>query len=74
MSRNTRRGSRLLASRGSGRGESGSKRPPAEAATLPIEGSDRRRFFTVPHVGAIKAPVDAVQAAIVARHRSGQSG
>jgi len=35
----------------------------------PIEGSDKRRFFAVLHMGAIKSPVDAVRAAIVAEHR-----
>jgi hypothetical protein len=36
----------------------------------PIEGSDKRRFFAVLHIGVIKSPVDAVRAAIVAEHRA----
>jgi len=36
----------------------------------PIEGSDKRRFFAVLHMGAIKSPRDAVRAAIVAEHRT----
>jgi hypothetical protein len=31
----------------------------------PIEGSTKRRFFAVLHMGAIKSPADAVRAAIV---------
>ena len=46
----------------------------AYAWSSPIEGSDRRRFFAVLHMGAIKSPVDAVRAAIVAEHRSKQNG
>ena len=42
----------------------------AYAWSSPVEGSDRRRFFAVLHMGAIKSPVDAVRAAIVAEHRS----
>lgn len=34
-----------------------------------IEGSERRRFFTVLQLGAIKTPLDAVRAAIVAERR-----
>jgi hypothetical protein len=34
-----------------------------------IEGSEKRRFFAVLQLGAIKSPVDAVRAAIVAEHR-----
>ena len=41
----------------------------AYAWSSPIEGSDRRRFFAVLHMDAIKSPVDAVRAAIVAEHR-----
>jgi hypothetical protein len=40
------------------------------AGSSPVEGSDRRRFFAVLHMGAIKSPVDAVRAAIVADHRA----
>jgi hypothetical protein len=41
----------------------------AYAWSSPIEGSEKRRFFAVLHLGAIKSPVDAVRAAIVAEHR-----
>ena len=36
----------------------------------PIEGSDKRRFFALLQMGAIKSPVDAVRAAIVAEQKS----
>ena len=36
----------------------------------PIEGSTKRQFFAVLHTGAIKSPLDAVRAAIVAEHRA----
>jgi hypothetical protein len=39
------------------------------AWSSPIEGSDKRRFFAVLQMGAIKSPADAVRAAIVAEHR-----
>jgi hypothetical protein len=42
----------------------------AYAWSSPIEGSDKRRFFAVLHMGAIKSPRDAVRAAIVAEHRA----
>jgi hypothetical protein len=42
----------------------------AYAWSSPIEGSDKRRFFAVLHMGAIKSPLDAVRAAIVAEHRA----
>ena len=42
----------------------------AYAWSSPIEGSERRRFFAVLHLGAIKSPLDAVRAAIVAEHRA----
>lgn len=35
-----------------------------------VEGSERRRFYAVLQIGAIKTPLDAVRAAIVAEHRS----
>jgi hypothetical protein len=38
----------------------------------PIEGSDKRRFFAVLHMGPIKSPADAVRAAIVAEQRGKQ--
>jgi hypothetical protein len=41
----------------------------AYAWSSPIEGSDKRRFFAVLHEGAIKSPLDAVRAAIVAEQR-----
>jgi hypothetical protein len=44
----------------------------AYAWSSPIEGSDKRRFFAVLHIGAIKSPADAVRAAIVAEHKHGQ--
>jgi hypothetical protein len=44
----------------------------AYAWSSPIDGSDKRRFFAVLQLGAIKTPVDAVRAAIVAEHRRGQ--
>ncbi len=42
----------------------------AYAWSSPIEGSTKRRFFAVLHLGGIRSPVDAVRAAIVAEHRS----
>jgi hypothetical protein len=41
----------------------------AYAWSSPIEGSSKRRFFAVLHMGGIKSPADAVRAAIVAEHR-----
>ena len=41
----------------------------AYAWSSPIEGSDKRRFFTVLHVPPITSPVKAVRAAIVAENR-----
>lgn len=41
----------------------------AYARSSPIEGSEKRRFFAVLQLGAIKSPLDAVRAAIVAEHR-----
>lgn len=41
----------------------------AYAWSSPIEGSTKRRFFAVLHMGAITGPVEAVRAAIVAEHR-----
>jgi hypothetical protein len=41
----------------------------AYAWSSPIEGSDKRRFFAVLHMGPIKSPLDAVRAAIVTEHR-----
>jgi hypothetical protein len=45
----------------------------AYAWSSPIEGSTKRRFFAVLHMGPIKSPVDAVRAAIVAEHRNSKS-
>lgn len=45
----------------------------AYAWSSPIRGTDRRRFFAVLQLGAIKTPLDAVRAAIVAEHRAGKS-
>lgn len=45
----------------------------AYAWSSPIEGSDKRRFFAVLHTDRINSPVEAVRAAIVAEHRSGQN-
>lgn len=42
----------------------------AYAWSSPIEGSDKRRFYAVLHLGGIRSPLDAVRAAIVAEHRS----
>ena len=42
----------------------------AYAWSSPIEGSDKRRFFAVLHLGGIRSPLDAVRAAIVAEQRS----
>lgn len=41
----------------------------AYAWSAPIEGSDKRRFYAVLHLGGIRSPLDAVRAAIVAEHR-----
>lgn len=43
----------------------------AYAWSSPIKGSDKRRFYTVLHLGGIRSPLDAVRAAIVAESRSG---
>jgi hypothetical protein len=42
----------------------------AYAWSSPIEGSTKRRFFTVLHAAPIQSASDAVRAAIVAEHRS----
>jgi hypothetical protein len=42
------------------------------AWSSPIEGSTKRRFFAVLHIGPIKSPLDAVRAAIVAEHKARQ--
>ena len=38
----------------------------AYAWSSPVEGSARRRFYAVLHLGGIRSPLDAVRAAIVA--------
>lgn len=42
----------------------------AYAWSSPIDGSGRRRFYAVLHLGGIRSPLDAVRAAIVAEARS----
>ena len=42
----------------------------AYAWSSAIEGSDKRRFFVVLHLGPVTGPVEAVRAAIVAEHRA----
>jgi hypothetical protein len=39
------------------------------AWSSPIEGTERRRFYAVLHLGGIRSPLDAVRAAIVAEQR-----
>lgn len=41
----------------------------AYAWSSPVEGSDRRRFYAVLHLGGIRSAKDAVRAAIVAENR-----
>ena len=43
----------------------------AYAWSSPVEGSDKRRFYAVPHLDGIRSPLDAVWAAIVAERRLG---
>lgn len=38
----------------------------------PIEGSDKRRFFAVPHLPPVTSPAEAVRAAIVAENKATQ--
>ena len=42
----------------------------AYAWSSPVDGSDRRRFYAVLHLGPIRSARDAVRAAIVAEHRT----
>ena len=42
----------------------------AYAWSSPVEGSTKRRFFAVLHLGGIRSPQDAVRAAIVAEHKA----
>ncbi len=46
----------------------------AYAWSSPVDGSDRRRFYAVLHLGPIRSAQDAVRAAIVAEHRSSSIG
>ena len=41
----------------------------AYAWSSPIEGSSKRRYYAVLHLGGIQSPQDAVRAAIVAENR-----
>ena len=41
----------------------------AYAWSSAVEGSAKRRFYAVLHLGGIRSPEDAVRAAIVAEHR-----
>lgn len=41
----------------------------AYAWSSPVEGSDKRRFYAVLHLGGIRSPLDAVRAAIVAERK-----
>jgi len=43
------------------------------AWSSPIEGTTKKRFFTVLHKGGINSPLDAVRAAIVAENRVKES-
>ncbi len=43
----------------------------AYAWSSPIDGSDKRRFLAVLHMGAINSPTDAVRAVIVAEQKLG---
>jgi hypothetical protein len=45
----------------------------AYAWSSPVEGSDKRRFYAVLHLGPIRSAQDAVRAAIVAEHRKNQA-
>jgi hypothetical protein len=42
----------------------------AYAWSSPVEGSDRRRFYAVLHLGGIRSAATAVRAAIVAERRA----
>jgi hypothetical protein len=41
----------------------------AYAWSSPVEGSSKRRFYAVLHLGGIRSPLDAVRAAIVVERR-----
>ena len=42
----------------------------AYAWSSPVDGSNKRRFYAVLHMGGIRSPLDAVRAAIVAEHKA----
>lgn len=44
----------------------------AYAWSSPVEGTTKRRFFAVLHLGGIRSPQDAVRAAIVAEQRQAE--
>jgi hypothetical protein len=53
---------------------SGNKGPNATRAyawSSAVEGSNKRRFFAVLHLGGIRSPLDAVKTTIVAESRDG---
>ena len=43
----------------------------AYAWSAAVDGSDKRQFYAVLHLGGITSPAEAVRAAIVAEHRPG---
>src|ERR1700745_2957878 len=49
--------------------EGNAKATRAYAWSSPMEGSDKRRFHAVLHLGGIRSPADAVRAAIVAERQ-----
>ena len=50
--------------------EGNAKATRAYAWSSPVEGSDKRRFYAVLHLGGIRSALDAVRAAIVAERRN----
>ncbi len=54
--------------------EGDTKSTRAYAWSSPVEGSTKRRFFAVLHLGGIRGPQDAVRAAIAAEHRGSVDG
>jgi hypothetical protein len=52
--------------------EGNAKSTRAYAWSSPIEGSSKRRYYAILHLGGIRSPADAVRAAIVAEQRSGR--
>ena len=49
--------------------EGNAKSTRAYASSSPVEGSDKRRFYAVLHLGGIRSPLDAVRAAIVSERK-----